>query len=230
MSDPSHIRILIAEDHHIVRQGFIALLRMVEGFEVVAEAADGVQALTLFRQHRPDVTLMDLRMPGSGGVETIIAIRKEFPEARIIVLTTFDGDEDIFRAIQAGARGYLLKGMNADELIDAIQTVHRGKSRIPAVVAERLAERLSGNALTERETEVLKTIVAGKSNKEIAAALFISEATVKTHINNLLSKLGVADRTQAATMALHRGIVHLDEQSRDPALNRAARENPREPQ
>jgi DNA-binding NarL/FixJ family response regulator len=220
MTDPAHIRILIAEDHNIVRQGFIALLRMVEGFEVVAEASDGVQAAALFRQHRPDITLMDLRMPGSGGagkggtesggVESIKAIRKEFPEARIIVLTTFDGDEDIFRAIQAGARGYLLKGMNADELIDAIQTVHRGKSRIPAAVAERLAERLSGNALTERETEVLKTIVAGKSNKEIAAALFISEATVKTHINNLLSKLGVADRTQAATMALHRGIVHLD--------------------
>ena len=210
MTDPTPIRILIAEDHTIVRQGFIALLRLVEGFEIVAEATDGLQALALFRQHRPDITLMDLRMPGAGGVETIISIRKEFPDARIIVLTTFDGDEDIFRAIQAGARGYLLKGMSADELIDAIQTVHRGKSRIPAAVAERLAERLSGNALTERETEVLKTIVAGKSNKEIAAALFISEATVKTHINNLLSKLGVTDRTQAATMALHRGIVHLD--------------------
>jgi DNA-binding NarL/FixJ family response regulator len=210
MIDPTRIRILIAEDHAVVRQGFIALLRLVEGFEIVAEATNGLQALALFREHRPDIALMDLRMPGAGGVESIIAIRKEFPDARIIVLTTFDGDEDIFRAIQAGARGYLLKGMDADELIDAIQTVHRGKSRIPAAVAERLAERLSGNALTERETEVLKTIVAGKSNKEIAAALFISEATVKTHINNLLSKLGVADRTQAATMALHRGIVHLD--------------------
>jgi len=210
MIDPTRIRILIAEDHAVVRQGFIALLRLVEGFEIVAEATNGLQALALFREHRPDIALMDLRMPGAGGVESIIAIRKEFPDARIIVLTSFDGDEDIFRAIQAGARGYLLKGMDADELIDAIQTVHRGKSRIPAAVAERLAERLSGNALTERETEVLKTIVAGKSNKEIAAALFISEATVKTHINNLLSKLGVADRTQAATMALHRGIVHLD--------------------
>ena len=215
---PDSIRILIAEDHHIVRQGFIALLRTVEGFSVVAEASNGDQALALFRQHHPDIVLMDLRMPSSGpgasalqgGVETITAIRAEFPEARIIVLTTFDGDEDIFRAIQAGARGYLLKGMNADELIDAIQTVHRGRTRIPAAVAERLAERLSGNALTERETQVLRNIVAGKSNKEIAAALFISEATVKTHINNLLSKLGVADRTQAATMALQRGIVHLD--------------------
>jgi DNA-binding NarL/FixJ family response regulator len=222
------IRILIAEDHHIVRQGFVALLQSVDTFEVIAEASTGQQALDLFRQHRPDITLMDLRMPAAGnveagrtnstgetirtngGVEAIQAIRREFPDARIIVLTTFDGDEDIFRAIQAGARGYLLKGMNADELIDAIQTVHRGKSRIPAAVAERLAERLSGNALTDRETEVLKNIVAGKSNKEIASALFISEATVKTHINNLLSKLGVTDRTQAATTALQRGIVHLD--------------------
>ncbi len=204
------IRILIAEDHQVVRQGFTALLGMVEGFSVVAEASNGVQAIALFREHRPDVTLMDLRMPEMGGVETIINIRKEFPEARVIVLTTFDGDEDIFRAIQAGARGYLLKGMNIDELIDAIQTVHRGKSKIPAAVAERLAERLSGNALTERETDVLRTIVAGKSNKEIASALFISEATVKTHINNLLSKLGATDRTQAARIALQRGIVHLD--------------------
>ena len=212
MSDTN--RIHIAEDHHIVRQGFIALLRTVEGFDVVAEASNGDQALELFRTHHPDIVLMDLRMPGTstlqGGVETITAIRDEFPEARIIVLTTFDGDEDIFRAIQAGARGYLLKGMNADELIDAIQTVHRGRTRIPAAVAERLAERLSGNALTERETQVLRNIVAGKSNKEIALTLFISEATVKTHINNLLSKLGVTDRTQAATMALQRGIVHLD--------------------
>jgi two-component system NarL family response regulator len=204
------IRILIAEDHQVVRQGFIALLNMVDGLSIVAEAADGQQALDLFRQHRPDVTLMDLRMPGMGGVETIAAIRREFPDARIIVLTTFDGDEDIFRAIQAGARGYLLKGMSVDELIDAIQTVHHGRSKIPPAVAERLAERLSGNALTERETEVLKNIVGGKSNKEIAAALFISEATVKTHINNLLSKLGATDRTQAARIALQRGIVHLD--------------------
>ena len=204
------IRILIAEDHQVVRQGFIALLNMVDGLSIVAEASNGQQALDLFRQHKPDVTLMDLRMPGMGGVETITAIRREFPEARIIVLTTFDGDEDIFRAIQAGARGYLLKGMSVDELIDAIQTVHHGRSKIPAAVAERLAERLSGNALTERETEVLKNIVGGKSNKEIASALFISEATVKTHINNLLSKLGATDRTQAARIALQRGIVHLD--------------------
>ena len=208
--DVASIRILIAEDHQVVRQGFVALLNMVDGISIVAEASNGQQALDLFRQHKPDITLMDLRMPGMGGVETITAIRRDFPEARIIVLTTFDGDEDIFRAIQAGARGYLLKGMSVDELIDAIQAVHHGRSKIPAAVAERLAERLSGNALTERETEVLKNIVGGKSNKEIATALFISEATVKTHINNLLSKLGATDRTQAARIALQRGIVHLD--------------------
>lgn len=204
------IRILIVEDHQVVRQGFVALLRMVGGMDVIAEASSGAQAMELYRLHKPDVTLMDLRMPGMGGVETITAIRTEFPDARVIVLTTFDGDEDIYRAIQAGARGYLLKGMGIDELIEAIETVHRGRSKIPAAIAERLAERLSGNALTERETEVLKTIALGKSNKEIASALFISEATVKTHINNLLSKLGATDRTQAARIAQQRGIVHLD--------------------
>jgi DNA-binding NarL/FixJ family response regulator len=201
---------MIVEDHHIVRQGFVALLRMVEDFRVVAEASNGEQALALFREHQPDVTLMDLRLPGMSGVDTIKEIRKEFPSARIIVLTTFDGDEDIFRALQAGARSYLLKGMEGDELIEAIRTVHRGKSSLPAAVAGRLAERLAGPTLTERETDVLKLIVTGKSNKEIGAALFISEATVKTHINNLLGKLGVSDRTQAATTALQRGIVHLD--------------------
>lgn len=204
------IRILIVEDHHVVRQGFIALLRMVEGFHIVAEAPDGDRAIELFRLHRPDVTLMDLRLPTISGVETIGKIRSEFPDARIIVLTTFDGDEDIYRALQAGAKGYLLKGMNADELIGAIRAVHGGKSRIPAEVAERLAERLSGPTLTQRETDVLRLIVGGNSNKEIAGALFISEATVKTHVNNLLGKLGVTDRTQAATTALQRGIVHFD--------------------
>ena len=210
LSAAEKVRIMIVEDHHIVRQGFIALLKTIGDFDVVAEASDGEQAVKLFGEHLPDVTLMDLRLPGMGGVDTIVRIRRAHPDARIIVLTTFDGDEDIYRALQAGARGYLLKGMDIAELIDAIRTVHRGKSRIPAAVAERLAERLAGPALTERETDVLRLIVAGKSNKEIASALFISEATVKTHINNMLSKLGVTDRTQAATTALQRGIVHFD--------------------
>lgn len=204
------IRIMIVEDHNIVRQGLVALLKTVPDFSVVAEAADGQEAVDGFRKHQPDITLMDLRLRKMNGVEAILKIRREFSEARIIVLTTFDGDEDIYRALQAGARGYLLKGMEGDELMSAIRTVYAGKSRIPASVAERLAERMSGPSLTERETDVLKLIVGGNSNREIASALFISEATVKTHINSLLSKLGVTDRTQAATTALQRGIVHLD--------------------
>ncbi len=208
MSEP--IRIMIVEDHAIVRQGLAALLRTVPDFVIVAEAPDGLQAIEQFRHHQPDVTLMDLRLPQMNGVEAIIRIRSGFPQARIIVLTTFDGDEDIYRALQAGARGYLLKGMTGEELIDAIRSVYAGKSRIPATVAERLAERMSAPTLTARETEVLQLIVGGNSNKEIAAALFISEATVKTHINSLLGKLGVTDRTQAATTALQRGIVHLE--------------------
>jgi DNA-binding NarL/FixJ family response regulator len=201
------IRLMIVDDHNIVRQGLAALLNTVPGLLVVAEAPSGEAAVELYRQHTPDVTLMDLRMQNGNGVDAIHAIT---PTARIIVLTTFDGDEDIFRALQAGARGYLLKGSDTDELVSAIHAVHSGKSRIPAPVAERLAERMSNPALTERETDVLRLIVGGNSNKEIASALFISEATVKTHINNLLGKLGVTDRTQAATTALQRGIVHLD--------------------
>ncbi len=204
------IRILIVDDHHIVRQGLAALLKTVPGFAVAAEASDGEQAVELYRKHRPDVTLMDLRLPKLNGVAALSRIREEFPNARVIVLTTFDGDEDIYRAMQAGARGYLLKGMDLSELTEAIRTVHAGKSRIPSRVAEKLAERMGTSSLTARELEVLQLIVAGRSNKDIGAALFISEATVKTHVNSLLSKLGVEDRTQAATTALQRGIVHLD--------------------
>jgi DNA-binding NarL/FixJ family response regulator len=200
---------MVVEDHHIVRQGLVALLETIPDMTVVAEAADGKQAIGLFRQHRPDVTLMDLRLPAMSGVEAVEQIRREFPLARIIVLTTFDGDEDIYRALQAGARAYLLKGMFGDELMDAIRAVHSGKSRIPAIVAERLAERMGGPSLTGRELEVLELIVLGNSNKEIGGELAISEATVKTHINSILDKLGVTDRTQAVRTALQRGIVHL---------------------
>ncbi len=203
------IRIMVVEDHHIVRHGLVALLGMVPDLSVVAEASDGAQAVELFREHRPDITLMDLRLPVMSGVEAVERIRREFPTARIVVLTTYDGDEDIYRALQAGARGYLLKGMYKDELLDAIYAVHAGKSRIPAVIAERLAERMGGPDLTTRELEVLRLIVSGCANKEIGNKLFISEATVKTHINSILSKLGVTDRTQATTAAIQRGIVHL---------------------
>jgi two-component system NarL family response regulator len=203
------IRVMIVEDHHVVRQGLVALLGTVPDIAVVCETSDGGKAVELFREHKPDITLMDLRLPGIGGVEAITRIRSHEPGARIVVLTTFDGDEDIFRALQAGAKGYLLKDMFGDELVDAIRAVHAGKTRIPPLIAERLATRMGGPELTARELEVLRQIVAGKSNKEIGAVLFISEATVKTHINNLLGKLGVTDRTQAATTAIQRGIVHL---------------------
>jgi len=203
------IRILVVEDHHVVRQGLVALLKTVPDMEVIAQAGDGKEGVRLFREHKPDITIMDLRLPLLSGVDAITQIRAQSPSARIIVLTTFDGDEDIYRALQAGARGYLLKDMFGEELMDAIRAVHAGKTRIPPAIAERLAERMGGPSLTGRELEVLRAIVSGRSNKEIGFELGISEATVKTHINSILSKLGVTDRTQAATTALQRGIVHL---------------------
>jgi two-component system NarL family response regulator len=203
------IKIMVIDDQAVVRQGFVALINTVSDMVVVAEGTNGRQAIELYRLHRPDVTLMDLRMPKMGGVEAIVAIRKEFRDARLIILTTYDGDEDIYRSLQAGAQGYLLKDMFFEELEDAIRKVHAGWRRIPAQVAERLAERMGSSDLTGREIEVLEQIVAGNSNKAIAHRLNISEATVKSHINSILSKLGVSDRTQAATTALQRGLVHL---------------------
>ena len=205
------IRILIADDHPVVREGVAAMIERRPDMTVVAEAATGREAVAAYRAAQPDVVLMDLRMPEMTGVEAIGAIRGEFPGARIIVLTTYDGDEDIYRGLQAGARAYLLKDAPRDELLDAIRAVHAGQSRIPPAVAARLAERvLAGPQLTPRELEVLRGIVAGQSNKEIGAALSIGEGTVKAHVNNILGKLGVNDRTQAVTTALQRGIVHLD--------------------
>jgi DNA-binding NarL/FixJ family response regulator len=205
MSD--RIRILLVEDHQVVRQGLVALLSATDELEVVGAVGDGQEALEVYRKVLPDVTLMDLQMPKMGGVETIKQIRGEFPGARVIVLTTYDGDEDIYRALHAGARAYLLKGMPLEELVKTIHAVHAGKLHIPPPVAEKLAERVGGQALTGRELNVLERIVAGRANKEISADLFISEATVKTHVNSLLSKLGVADRTHAATIAIERGLV-----------------------
>jgi two-component system NarL family response regulator len=210
MSKDKPIRILIADDHFVVRMGLAAVITTQSDMQVVAEAANGLQAVELFRQHLPDVTLMDLRMPQMQGVEAITAIRGEFPNGRFIVLTTYDGDEDIYRALQAGARGYLLKDMVGDSLLDAIRAVHSGQRRIPPEVANRLAERMFRSELSAREMEVLRLIVKGKSNKEIASELGVAEGTVKIHINNILSKLGVSDRTQATTFALQHGIIHLD--------------------
>ena len=203
------IRIMVIDDQAVVRQGFVALINTVADMEVIAEGINGQQAIDLYNQHTPDITLIDLRMPVIGGVEAISAIRAKFPDARLIVLTTYDGDEDIYRSLQAGAKGYLLKDVFFEELETAIRTVHSGSRHIPAAIAMRLAERMASSDLTSREMEVLELIVRGQSNKEIGATLAISEATVKSHINNILSKLGVTDRTQAVTTALQRGLVHL---------------------
>ena len=210
MDEGNSIRILVADDNFLVRLGLGAVLNAQSGMTVVAEAGNGRQAVELFRQHMPDIVLMDLRMPLMTGVEATKDIRSEYPGARIIVLTTYDGDEDIYRALQAGARAYLLKDVLREDLLAAIRAVHAGQRHIPPAVAARLAERLPLSDLTARELEVLKLIVKGMSNSEIGAALTISTGTVKIHVNNILSKLGVSDRTQAATTALQRGIVHLD--------------------
>jgi two-component system NarL family response regulator len=204
------IRIVIADDHPIVRDGLKAVINDQPDMEVVAEAANGKETVQLALQHRPDVLLIDLRMPQLNGVEAINAIRTDWPQVRIIILTTYDGDEDIYRALQAGAQAYLLKGMPRAELLDTIRAVHAGRKRIPPAIAAKLAERIAASELTERELEVLELIVAGQSNKEIGNSLSITEGTVKAHVNSVLGKLGVSDRTQAVTEALRRGIVYLD--------------------
>ena len=203
------IRIMIADDHPVVREGFAAMLETEPDMAVVGLARTGEETVELFRRVRPDVTLMDLRLPGMGGVEAIRAIRREFPDSRVIVLTTYDGDEDIYRALEAGAQAYLLKDMLCDEILAAIRAVHAGQRRIPAAVGTRLADRVTGMHLSDRERRVLELVATGKSNKEIAAALEITEATVKGHMTNILGKLGVTDRTQAVIAALRRGLVHL---------------------
>jgi DNA-binding NarL/FixJ family response regulator len=203
------IRTMVVEDHHVVRQGLVALLNVMPEIEIVGEASDGFQAVELHRHLQPDITLMDLQLPNLGGVAAITRIRAENPAARFIVLTTFDGDEDIFRSLQAGAKAYLLKGMTIDDLLKTIRLVHAGRTSISPEIAEKLAERAGVEDLTPRERAVLERIVAGRANKEIATDLAISEATVKTHVNNLLSKLGVSDRTNAVTVAIQRGLVHF---------------------
>jgi two-component system NarL family response regulator len=209
MSAAGAIRIMVVDDHPVVREGFAGMIATEPDMEVVAEASTGEEAQRLFRQHEPDVTLMDLRMPGMNGMEAIRAIRAEFPQSRFIVLTTYDGDEDIYRALQAGAQAYLLKDMLCEEILAAIRAVHAGQRRIPAAVGTRLADRMSGMELSPREQEVLQRVAQGKSNKEIASDLDITEATVKGHLTNILGKLGVTDRTQAVITALRRGLVKI---------------------
>ncbi|OKH43738.1 DNA-binding response regulator [Calothrix sp. HK-06] len=201
------IRVLIADNHSLVRAGLALILKNQLGNDPVAQASNGAEAVKLFKEHQPDVTLMDLRMPEMNGVEAITAIRQEFPNANIIVLTTYDGDEDIYRALHAGAKGYLLKDCSVEELMEAIHTVHSGKKYIPSLVAQKLMERMEGNPLSERECEVLKLVAKGMSNQKIGAVLGVREGTVKFHVNNILNKLQASDRTQAVVIALRRGII-----------------------
>jgi DNA-binding NarL/FixJ family response regulator len=207
---PEPIRILVVDDHPLMRDGFAALIRQRTDMRLVGEAANGQQAVELFRQHRPDVTLMDLGMPVMDGVTAIRAIRKEFPNARILVLTMRNGDEDVHQALKAGARGFLLKDSTWQEITQAILQTCQGLKPIAPVAAAALAERVGSESLTEREQQVLEAMARGFPNKQIATELNISEATVKAHVTSILSKLGVTDRTQAVTSAMRRGLVHLD--------------------
>ncbi len=209
MNHPSSIRVLVVDDHPVVRQGLIGMLEEAPDIVIVGQGRNGHEAVAVFQQHQPDVTLMDLRMPEMGGVQAITVICNEFPNAQIIVLTTYDSDEEIYRGLRAGAKGYLLKDSEPEELMAAIRTVIRGQQYIPPNVAAKLVQRMTAPELSDRELEVLQLVGQGMSNQEISMTLKISESTVKTHINRILSKLDVKDRTQAAIVALKRGIANL---------------------
>ena len=208
-ADSSPIRILTVDDHALLLEGIAALVNAESDMKLVAEASNGQVAIEKFRLHRPDVTLMDLQMPALNGIEAIIGIRSEFPNARIIVLTTYEGDVQILRALKAGARAYILKGHVHRELLDTIRAVHAGQKRIPPEVAAELAEHTGEDDLTSREIDVLRLIAAGNANKEIAGQLSITEDTVKGHVTNILAKLSANDRTHAVTIGLKRGIIEL---------------------
>ncbi len=220
MSEGASIRVLVADDHLILRYGLTSFIEQQGDMHVVAEASNGLEAVELFRTHHPDVTLMDLRMPGLSGVEAIEAIRREHPAARVIVLTIHKGDEAVYRAIRAGARGYLLKDVAFEELIAAIRTVHEGGQCIPAEIASKMAERIRHPELTPREIDVLKLAASGLSNKQIADRLQVAESTVKHHVVVLLAKLGAQDRTHAVSLAIDRGIIHLEDVDLEAARRR----------
>jgi DNA-binding NarL/FixJ family response regulator len=209
MSDTSQIRILTVDDHPLMREGIAAIVRNEPDMLLVGEASTGREGIQVFREHRPDITLMDLRLPDIGGIDATVAIRTEFPEARIIMLTTFEGDVEIQRALEAGARGYMLKSMPRKQLVDMIRKVHQGKKHIPLEVAKQLAEHLGQETLSKREIDVLKKIAGGNRNSDIASLLFISEETVKGHVKHIMEKLGASDRTEAVAIGIRRGIIQL---------------------
>ena len=209
MSEAPKIRILTVDDHPLLHEGIATVIRNQPDMVLAAEASNGREAIQRFREHTPDVTLMDLRLPDMSGIDVMVAIRSEFPEARVIILTTFAGDVEIQRALQAGARAYMLKSMPPRELMEAIRQVHSGKRKIPAEIAAHLAEHYSDEALTQREVEVLQQVAGGNRNRDIADKLFITEETVKVHIKHIMEKLGAADRTQAVAIGVRRGIIHL---------------------
>ena len=209
MSNQLRIRVLSVDDHPLLSEGIATMINSQPDMQLISQASSGSEAIQQYRQHRPDVTLMDLRLPDVSGIDAMIAIRTEFPEARVVMLTTFEGDVEIQRALQAGARGYLLKNMPPSEILDVIRHVHAGKKRVPPQVAAQIAEHMSDEELTSREVEVLRKIAGGNRNKDIAEILFISEETVKVHIKHIMDKLGAKDRTQAIAIAVRRGIIEL---------------------
>ena len=209
MAEAAKIRVFTVDDHPLLHEGLATVIRNEPDMTLAAQASSGREAVQLYRDFTPDVTLMDLRLPDISGIDAMIAIRSEFPEARVIILTTFAGDVEIQRALQAGARAYMLKSMPPREIMEVIRQVHSGKRKIPAEIAAHLAEHYSDEALTQREVEVLQQVAGGNRNRDIADKLFITEETVKVHIKHIMEKLGAADRTQAVAIGVRRGIIHL---------------------
>ena len=209
MNTAPRIRVFCVDDHPLMREGIAAVIRNEPDMQFVAEASTGHEAIEGFREHRPDVTLMDVRMPDMGGIDALLAIRTEFADARVIMLTTFEGDAEIQRALEAGAQGYMLKSMPRKQLVEMIRKVHAGKKHIPPEVAAQLAEHFGDETLSKREVEVLQKVAGGKRNSDIATLLFISEETVKGHIKHIMEKLGASDRTEAVAIGIRRGFIHL---------------------